>query len=107
MSAHCSRCRDWIFDEDGQCYGEEIPDGSGVWVCDNCLAEDSQDKLEPHAAKYLVMRKSKNPADNGLYVGTWASIRYEVCHVVDEVLHALPLDADWACRFCQWAHRLD
>jgi len=59
--------------------------------------------------------------DDGLYAGTWASIKhelgdlvYEFFHVIDEVLHAFEyVDAldflwgDWRVRFCGWCHRKD
>jgi len=39
MSAKCSKCRELIFDEDGQCYGEQLP--GGEWVCDEIACENA------------------------------------------------------------------
>jgi len=36
MSAKCKVCELPIFDEDAQCYGMQVPEGSGRWVCDDC-----------------------------------------------------------------------
>jgi len=40
-------------------------------------------------------------------VGSIRAILYEVCHVIDEVWHAIPFPEEWEYRFCQWAHRYD
>jgi len=70
MSAKCSVCNIRIFDEDGQCYGEEINE---QWFCiehsekeknNMPFTEDVQDDLEEKARKddnkkYLRERKIK------------------------------------------------
>ena len=40
--------------------------------------------------------------------GSVCAILYEVCHVIDEMFHAIPFFPEaWEFRFCQWAHRYD
>jgi len=43
-----------------------------------------------------------------LEAGSFKSIWYEFCHVIDEIIHSLPwFPSDWEYRFCQWAHRYE
>ena len=43
-----------------------------------------------------------------LEAGSWKAIGYELCHVIDEILHGVGLDStEWGFRFCQWSHRYD
>jgi hypothetical protein len=40
--------------------------------------------------------------------GSLEAVAYAFFQLVDEILHALDLDRfEWACNFCQWAHRKD
>lgn len=61
-----------------------------------------------------LVQQYKDRIDSELMsAGSWKAIKhemgdvfYELCHVLDELMHAVELDNySWARRFCHWAHR--
>jgi hypothetical protein len=70
MSAHCKFCGDKIFDEDGQSYGSELPNGE--WYCydDGCMA-DAIEFLSKSFERSVWKKWKEEPPTGGLMLLEW------------------------------------
>ncbi len=85
MSAKCRVCGILIFDEDGQSYGQELPEGSGGWVCDEPACQELTMTVTRFAKKLteILNRRLDSYSQGGARVTLGLMI---VTHTVEELI---------------------
>ncbi len=83
MSAKCRVCRTPIF-IDGQSYGQELPEGSGEWVCDKSACQELAMTVTRFAKKLTeILNRRLDSYSQGARVTLGLMI---VTHTVEELI---------------------